>query len=79
MKALRRHTGPQTLARGEPDSSRHFVGAQRDRADPFDHGKNLLFNFPASLRDARNWRHLGDVAISADVRFAPILLKKAAA
>jgi hypothetical protein len=55
------------------------VGAQCDRADPFDHGKNLLFNFPASLRDARNWRHLGDVAISADVRFAPILLKKAAA
>jgi hypothetical protein len=25
------------------------------------------------LRDVRNWHHLGDVAISADGRFAPIV------
>jgi hypothetical protein len=33
--------------------------------------RTLLFNFPASLRDVRNWQHLGDVAILADVHFAP--------
>jgi hypothetical protein len=31
----------------------------------------LLFNFPVSLRDVRNWLHLGDVAILANVHFAP--------
>jgi hypothetical protein len=29
--------------------------------------RTLLFNFPASLRDVRNWQHLGDVAILANV------------
>jgi hypothetical protein len=38
--------------------------------------RTLLINFPANLRDVRNWHHLGDVAISADGRFAPIMLKK---
>jgi hypothetical protein len=38
--------------------------------------RTLLFNFPASLRDVRNWQHLGDVAILANVHFAPILLQK---
>jgi hypothetical protein len=33
--------------------------------------RTLLFNFPASLRDVRNWQHLGDVAILANGRFAP--------
>jgi len=33
--------------------------------------RTLLINFPASLRDVRNWHHFGDVAISADGRFAP--------
>jgi hypothetical protein len=33
--------------------------------------RTLLFNFPASLRDVRNWQHLGDVAILANVHFAP--------
>jgi hypothetical protein len=33
--------------------------------------RTLLINFPASLRDVRNWHQLGDVAISADGRFAP--------
>jgi hypothetical protein len=33
--------------------------------------RTLLFNFPASLRDVRNWQHLGDVAILANDRFAP--------
>jgi hypothetical protein len=32
--------------------------------------RTLLFNFPASLRDVRNWQHLGDVAILANDRFA---------
>src|ERR1700676_4980946 len=34
--------------------------------------RTLLFNFPASLRDVRNWQHLGDVAILANVHFAPL-------
>jgi hypothetical protein len=35
--------------------------------------RTLLFNFPASLRDVRNWQHSGDVAISAaNVHFAPL-------
>jgi hypothetical protein len=38
--------------------------------------RTLLFNFRASLRDVRNWQHLGDVAILANVHFAPILLQK---
>jgi hypothetical protein len=33
--------------------------------------RTLLFNFPASLRDVRNWQHLGDVAILGNGRFAP--------
>jgi hypothetical protein len=33
--------------------------------------RTLLFNFPASLRNVRNWQHLGDVAILANVRYAP--------
>src|ERR1700675_554295 len=32
--------------------------------------RTLLFKFPASLRDVRNWQHLGDVAILANVHFA---------
>src|SRR3984893_2113423 len=32
--------------------------------------RTLLFNFPASLPDVRNWQHLGDVAILANVHFA---------
>jgi hypothetical protein len=38
--------------------------------------RTLLFNFPASLRDVRNWQHLGDVAILANVHFAADSVEK---
>src|SRR4029453_160434 len=33
----------------EADGAWHFMGAQRDRADPFDHGQNSLWLFPAPM------------------------------
>jgi hypothetical protein len=38
--------------------------------------RTLLFNFPASLRDVRNWQHLGDVAILANVHFARRVIRE---
>jgi hypothetical protein len=55
----------------ESDSSRHSWVPSVTALIPSIMERTLLFNFPASLRDVRNWQHLGDVAILANVHFAP--------
>src|SRR5437868_2881892 len=44
----------------ESDSSWHFMGAQRDRADPSMMDRTLPFHFPAPLPQASDWQLAAD-------------------